>query len=83
MIAPNPSPGQTWIWGKINHFDFQACFDASFLDLVRYYRTKAYRFADDTPHGDHPQGLPDKWHEGHEPAVRFQTAEARLSFYAG
>ncbi|KAI9459609.1 hypothetical protein HD554DRAFT_2041834 [Boletus coccyginus] len=74
MVAPMPSlPTQGWLSGRIDHFDFQANFEAGFPELLRYSRNKAYRFADDLPYDHSRRKLPAKWHEGHEPAVVFQT----------
>lgn len=74
MVAPMPSlPTQGWFSGRIDHFDFQANFKAGFPELLRYDRSKAYRFADDLPYDHSRRKLPAKWHEGHEPAVVFQT----------
>lgn len=83
MVAPSPSDGQTWIKGKVNHFDFQKYFQTTFQELVRYWTTKSYRGMDDLPY-DPDAGLPDKWHEGHEPAVHLLTAgEAHMRMDSG
>ncbi|KAF8426434.1 hypothetical protein L210DRAFT_3509112 [Boletus edulis BED1] len=77
MIAPPVSPSQTWIWGKINHFDFERFFSDSFKPLTRYYRDKGFRKCDDRPYGKNATP-PTMWNEAHEPAVHFLTEQEAL-----
>jgi hypothetical protein len=75
MIAPRPTPTQTWIWGRINHFDFQASFIQQFPAVVHFYREKAFQDHLDLPYDGDAPGLRARWHEGHEPSVRFLSAQ--------
>lgn len=75
MLAPAASPGHTWIWGSINHFDVQALFDQGFPDLIEFYRNTSFQDQVECPYDDNAEGLPDRWYEAQEPAVHFLTAE--------
>lgn len=76
MIVPKMAPTQTWMWGQINHFNFQAYFAAQFPDLVAFYLSEQHKRSHlDAPYDPDAQGLPARWHEGHEPALRFLTID--------
>jgi hypothetical protein len=47
MVAPDPSPRQTWLWGTINHFDFQALFEGGRFQP----RSVLQKQIASTPHG--------------------------------
>lgn len=74
QIAPRPSPGQTWIKGKINHFNFDKFFGKYFDSALTFLTTKSYRGALDMPYNP-DAALPDRWHEGHEPTTSFLNTE--------
>ncbi|KAI9568140.1 hypothetical protein HD554DRAFT_2172538 [Boletus coccyginus] len=76
MIPPEPSPGQAWVRGKIDHFDFQKTFNDSFPDVLKFYCSARMRArAGHTPYSAAARGLPRRWHERHEPAIRFLTED--------
>ena len=72
MIMPTPSPSHTWIWGDINHFDFNKYFDAQLPAVSEFFRSEEFRPQFDLPY-DKKAKIPALWHEGHRPAVRFLT----------
>ena len=75
MVVPKASPGQSWLRGVINHFDFQAMFEEDLANLVEFYKTRSRQRRLELPYNSSSVGLPDSWHEAHEPAVHFLTAE--------
>ena len=77
---PKPTPSQTWMWGKINHFDFKERFIQQFPALVSFYAEKSFQNLLDTPYDPEARELPDRWHEGHSPAVHFLTEEEDAAF---
>lgn len=79
MIVPTPSPSHTWIWGEINHFDFDKYFNEQFPAVCEFFRNKAYESQLDLPY-DKIAKVPARWHEGHRPAVRFLTEEGDRFF---
>ncbi|KAF8121694.1 hypothetical protein EV363DRAFT_1405624 [Boletus edulis] len=79
MMAPAMSPSHTWIWGCINHFDFQAMFNTDFEDIVQFYASTPKQDMDLVYDGT--EGLPDCWYESHDPVVHFLTANEDLVFY--
>lgn len=68
------------MWGAINHFDFQALFDNDFPFIMEFHRNKSLQRNMECPFNDAAGGLPDRWHEGHEPSVRFLTADEDRQF---
>ncbi|KAI9574181.1 hypothetical protein HD554DRAFT_2034357 [Boletus coccyginus] len=72
MIPLEPLPRQAWVWGKINHFNFQKTFNDSFPNMLKFYCSVCMRArAGHMPYSAAAWWLSPRWHKCHEPTIWF------------
>lgn len=69
------------MWGEIVHYNFQKVFDDNSRLVLSFYNNETLVCQTGEMPYDQAAQYPERWHESHNPAVRFLTTEQDETSY--